>query len=207
MSLDPLKSCTKKPNNKGMLDSLITSKIRVQILMRLFLNANSCSYLRELASDFGASPGHVRSELQQLAHAGLLSSAKAGRHLLYRAEVNHPLFPELQSMVRKALGMDRILDSIVEPLGKLEAACLTGDYAEGRDTGVIDLVLVGGVNRRNLDDLVTKTERHIRRRIRTLVLSQSEFTEMDEAGRLQPRYLLWCSRSERAGYVARGQSC
>lgn len=178
-----------------MLDSLITSKMRVQIIMRLFLNQKSRTYLRELAKEFDASPGHVRSELQQLTRAGLLSSARQGRQMLYRAESSHPLFPELQSMVRKALGMDRILDSIVERLGQLEAAYLTGDYAEGRDTGVIDLVLVGDVNRRNLDDLVTKTERHIQRRIRTLVMSRREFSEMDRAGRLTPNLLLWRAAS------------
>ena len=97
-----------------MLDSLFTSKMRVQILMRLFLNADSHTYLRELAKDFDASPAHVRSELMRLSAAGLLASAKEGRQVQYRADRSHPLFPELQSMVRKALGMDRIIDSIVE---------------------------------------------------------------------------------------------
>ncbi len=102
----------------------------------------------------------MRSELQQLSTAGLLTSEKEGRQVQYRADRSHPLFPELQSMVRKALGMDRIVDSIIERLGKLEAAYLTGDYAEGRDTGVIDLVLVGDIDRHSLSDLVEKTERY-----------------------------------------------
>jgi DNA-binding transcriptional ArsR family regulator len=174
-----------------MLDSLITSKMRVQILMRLFLNVNSRAYLRELTNEFGASPGHVRSELQQLTRAGLLASEKQGRHLLYRAELAHPLFPELQSMVRKALGMDRIVDSIIERLGHLEAAYLTGNYAQGRDTGIIDLLLIGDINRRNLDDLVTKTEKHIGRRIRTLLMSVSEFDRLADSEVLTPRLALW----------------
>ena len=174
-----------------MLDILFTSKMRVQILMRLFLNTDSRAYLRELAKDFDASPGHVRAELQQLTRAGLLSSSKEGRQVLYRAEQAHPLFPELQSMVRKSLGMDRILDSIVERLGKLEAAYLTGDYAEGRDTGIIDLVLVGDIDRQNLDDLVAKTERFINRKIRTLVLSQQELGQLSGTLEGQHPLLLW----------------
>lgn len=55
-----------------MLDSLITSKMRVKILMRLFLNTKTRVYLRDLAKEFDASPGHVRSELRQLTRAGLL---------------------------------------------------------------------------------------------------------------------------------------
>jgi hypothetical protein len=87
--------------------------------------------------------------------------------------------------------MDRILDSIIERLGKLEAAYLTGDYALGKDTGIIDLVLVGNVNHRNLNDLVTKTERYIQRRIRTLVLSADEMACIYAAGQLRPRLCIW----------------
>ena len=174
-----------------MLDSLITSKMRVQILMRLFLNPDCRAYLRELATDFGASPGHVRSELQQLAEAGLLTSEKVGRQIQYSADRGHPLFPELQSMMRKALGMDRILDSIVDRLGEVQAACLVGDYAIGRDTGIIDLVLVGDIDRRNLDDLVAKTERYIDRKIRTLVLSEGEYARFAQALADKPVLQLW----------------
>ncbi len=174
-----------------MLDGLITSKMRIQILMRLFLNPESRSYLRELAHDFDASPGHVRSELMQLSAAGLLVSEKESRQVHYRADQSHPLFPELQSMVRKAVGMDRILESIILRLGNLESAYLTGAYAEGRDTGVIDLVLVGGVDRQNLADLSAKTERHINRKIRALVLSASEFESMANGETLMPRVELW----------------
>lgn len=174
-----------------MLDSLFTSKMRVQILMRLFLNGNSHAYLRELVQEFDASPGHLRSELRQLKDSGLLQSEKEGRQVHYRANRMHPLFPELQSMVRKALGMDRIVESIVARLGQLEAAYLTGDYAEGRDTGVIDLLLVGEIDRHNLSDLAAKTERHIGRKIRTLVLSANDFERMADGGALAPRLELW----------------
>lgn len=174
-----------------MLDSLITSKMRVQILMRLFLDPTRRTYLRELAQDFHASPGHVRSELQQLTGAGLLTSNREGRQVQYRADRSHPLFPELQSMVRKALGMDRIIDSIIERLGDVEAAYVTGDYASGLDSGIVDLVLVGDINRGNLDDLVAKTERYIQRRIRVLVLSRDEYATLHETLEKQAALLLW----------------
>lgn len=174
-----------------MLDGLITSKMRVQILMRFFLNPDSRAHLRELAKDFDASPGHVRAELQQLTRVGLLSSEKDGRQVKYRADRSHPLFPELQSIVRKAFGMDRILDSIVQRLGMLEAAYLIGDYAEGRDTGIIDLVLIGDIDRRNLVDLTAKTERHLKRRIRTLVLDTDEFGDLRKKPGCPSLLLLW----------------
>ena len=174
-----------------MLDGLFTSKMRIQILMRLFFNSDSHAYLRELSGEFGASPGHVKSELSQLSAAGLLSSSRKGRQVFYSANSSHPLFPELQSMVRKALGMDRILDSIVERLGRLDQAWLIDDYAMGRDTGLIDLMLVGDIDRANLADLVAKTERYIERRIRTMVVSSSEWNEFERILDDRPRLLLW----------------
>jgi DNA-binding transcriptional ArsR family regulator len=170
-----------------LFDALITSKMRVRILMRLFLNAGNQAYLRELASEFDASPGHVNKELQQLAAAGLLDTEQQGRQINYRANTTHPLFPELQSMVRKALGMDQVLDSIIHRLGDLEEAYLVGDYARGEDSGRIELVLVGDINRTNLRDLQTKTERHIGRKIDARVFGSDEFKELADS---QDKYRL-----------------
>ena len=142
--------------------------------MRLFLNPKQNAYLRELADEFNASPSQVREELRQLNEAGFLESHKKGRQLKYNANQKHPLFHELQSMVQKALGMNRILDSIIERLGNLEEAYLIDDYAEGKDTGIIDLILVGNIDQKNLNDLVQKTELYIGRKIRTLTVSKSE---------------------------------
>ena len=175
----------------SIFTGLITSKTRINILMRLFLNPEKQAYLRELSGEFGVSPSQVRDELRQLNDAGFLSSEKNGRLIHYRANRNHPLYLELNSMVRKALGMDRILESIVERLGDLEKAYLAGDYAEGKDTGIIDLVLIGGIDQVNLADLVNKTEKYIGRKIRTLLLSHQEWDELYQRDVKKPVLLLW----------------
>lgn len=159
--------------------------------MRLFLNPDRQAYLRELSDEFNASPSQVREELRQLNEAGFLESRKNGRQILYQANKKHSLFNELQSMVQKALGMDRILDSILERLGNLEEAYLIDDYAEGKDTGIIDLVLIGNIDQANLQDLTRKTEKYIDRKIRTLVLSYNEFKHMKENIMKRPHLLLW----------------
>ena len=161
--------------------------------MRLFLNPEQHAYLRELADETESSPSHVKGELKNLTEAGLLNSNKSGRQVFFSANREHPLFDELHSMVQKALGMDAILESIVMRLGNLEAAYVVGDYAAGRDTGIIDIVLLGDIDRDNLEDLTGKTERYIERKIRTLVLSQSEFNDLANNNSLEPRLLLWRS--------------
>ena len=175
----------------SIFSGLITSKTRIKILMRLFLNPKQNAYLRELADEFNASPSQVREELRHLNDAGFLDSHKNGRQIHYKANQKHPLFNELQSMVQKSMGMDRILDSILERLGNLEEAYLIDDYAEGKDSGIIDLVLIGNIDHENLNDLVHKTERYIDRKIRTLVLEKTEWIKMFSTLEKRPKLLLW----------------
>jgi len=175
----------------SIFDGLITSKMRVKILMRLFLNPESNTYIRELADEMAASPSQVSEELKNLSATGLLRIQKSGRLVNYSANQDHPLYPELHSMVRKALGMDHILESILERLGELETAILLDDYAQGRDTGIIDLLLIGDINKENLVDIISKTEKYIQRRIRTLVLSRIEYSDMKVILVNRPQFILW----------------
>ena len=172
-------------------NGIITSKMKVRLLMRLFLDPGLQSYVRELAEEMDVSPSQVKTELDNLNSAGLLQSEKSGRQIFYRANSSHPLFPELQSMVRKALGMDHILESIVSRLGNLDRAFLIDDYAQGKDSGLIDLLLVGDIDKLNLDDLVSKAEKYIERKIRVLTMTLSEYEENSKIFEGHPVLPLW----------------
>jgi len=175
----------------NLFAGLISSKTRIKLLTRFFFNPKSRSYLRELAKEFNVSTNAVREELNQLRKTRLLKSEKKGRQVFYMANQDHPLFPELRSMVGKVMGVDRVIDSIVMRLGNLEEAYLTGDYAEGRDTGIIDILLVGNVDPYHLNDLSRKTERYINRKIRSLVLSSEEYKRLGPKLKKRPRVLIW----------------
>ncbi len=159
--------------------------------MRIFLNPDRKVYLRELADEFPASPSHIKNELDQLKAANLLRSRRNGRQVLFSANTDHPVFNELHSMVKKALGMDRILESMIGRLGNLDLALLVDDYAEGKDTGIIDLILVGDIDQANLRDLTIKTEKYIERKIRTLVLTSEEYRQLEPNLSRRPRFVLW----------------
>jgi hypothetical protein len=94
-------------------------------------------------------------------------------------------------MVSKVMGIDQVIDSIVTRLGDLEWAYLIDDYAEGKDTGIIDLLLVGNIDQYHLNDLSRKTERYIKRKIRTLVLSRDEYKEFERKLKTCPHILIW----------------
>ena len=147
--------------------------------------------MRELSKEFNVSSNAVREELNQLTKTNLLSSQKSGRQIFYKANPAHPLFPELRSMVRKVMGIDQVIDGILIRLGDLKSAYLIDDYAEGKDTGIIDLLLVGNVNYNHLNDLTGKVEKYISRKIRTLVLSQAEFLDFTSTLKSRPHLLIW----------------
>ena len=170
---------------------LISSKTRIKLLIRLFFNPGTKSYLRELAREFNISSNSVREELNQLTKTELLKSEKNGRQVYYTANKDHPLFPEIKSIVGKVMGIDKVVDGIVTRLGHLERAYLIDDYAEGKDTGIIDLILVGEIDQFHLNDLTQKTEKYIKRKIRCLVISKEEFEDLFEKIKDRPRILIW----------------
>ena len=176
---------------ENLFAGIIASKTRIKLLIRFFFNPEAKSYLRELAKEFTVSTNSVREELNQLTKTKLLKSEKNGRQVYYSADTSHPLFPELKSMVSKVMGIDQVIDGIVNRLGDIEEAYLIDDYAEGKDTGIIDLLLVGDVDQYHLNDLIRKTERYIKRKIRSLVLSRDEYKNLLPELRKRPRILIW----------------
>jgi hypothetical protein len=182
-----------------MLDALITSKTRIRLLVRLFLNPAMSSYLRELAEEFGESTNSVRIELNRLTEAGILESETKGKMVLYKAQTSHPLFPDIRSIVSKITGIDQVIESVIARMGQLEQAFLVGDYASGRDSGIIDLILVGEVNKMYLAELVEKVEKLIHRRIRSLVMTREELAEYIRSNQA-PAVVLWNAK-DHAGKV------
>src|SRR6187402_2513381 len=145
------------------------------MLLKFFVNSASSAHLRGLAEEFGESTNAIRLELNNLSKAGYLTSRGNGNMIEYSANTNHPLYPELQKLIHKYLGIDKIIDNVIARLGDLKLALITGDYANGKDTGIIDLVLVGSINTTHLESYVHKAEGLISRKIRVLVLSLEEF--------------------------------
>lgn len=162
-----------------MLDSLISSKTRIKLLLRFFLNPNHKAYLRGLASDFGESTNAVRLELNKMEKAGLIEGESQGNRKMFKANNQHPLFEEIRNIVMKHLGLDQLLVQIVHKLGDVKKVYLTGDLAKGIDTDMVDVALVGGVDTSYLVKLVTTAESVLQRKIRYVVFSEEEAEKRD----------------------------
>lgn len=158
-----------------MLDTLVTSKTRLKLILKFFFNPTSSAYLRELAEEFDESSNAVRLELNRFEQAGLLKSEANGNKKLYRANVVHPLYKDIHSIISKTIGIDQIIDEVVAKLGEVKEAYITGDFAVGKNGKTIDILLIGtDINKDFLHRLIDKAEPLINRKIRYLILSPSE---------------------------------
>lgn len=177
-----------------MLQALITSKTRIKLLLKFFLNSNNTSYLRDLASEYGESTNAIRIELNRLEEAGLLKSRKQANKKIFKANTKHPLFDTIHRLLLMHTGIDRIVDNVVSKLGGLQQAYLCGSFARGVDSQVVELLLVSnGINKEYLQELTKKAERMIDRRI------SYSFAAPEEARRVLkdcPEALLLYDRSK-----------
>ena len=160
-----------------MLDSLITSKTRLRLLVKFFINADNHSHLRGLAEEFGESTNAIRKELNNLSEAGYLQKESEKNRISYSANTQHPLFGSLQDIIRKYIGLDTVVEEVLKRMGDVNKVVLTGDYANGMDTGTIDIGIQGNeLNEEYLDSLGNRIAELIDRKVNFTVLGSNTQT-------------------------------
>ena len=143
-----------------MLETLISSKTRIKLLLKFFLNSNTTAYLRSLEAEFGESTNGIRQELNRLESAGMLTSFSKGNKKMFRANINHPLFSEIRNIVLKTIGLDQIIETVIKRLGQVEKVYLVGEFAKGLDSNIIDLIFIGDIDKSYLINLAEKAEKN-----------------------------------------------
>jgi DNA-binding transcriptional ArsR family regulator len=158
-----------------MIQTLITSQTRVKLLMKFFLNSRTKAHLRGLASELGESSNSIRIELNRFEEAGLLDSTRDGNKKVYQANVKHPLFKDIHNLILKESGIDLVIEKVIHRMGCLEGIYLTGDFAHGKDSPVIELIIVGAdMDREYLTRKVIQAEKLSGRKVSYIVLEPGE---------------------------------
>jgi hypothetical protein len=159
-----------------MIDTLISSKTRIKLLLKFFLNSRTTAYLRNLEEEFGESTNGIRLELNKFEKAGFLDSFSQGNKKVFKVNTKHPLFKDIHNIVLKLVGLDHVVDYIVQRIGDLKQVYLVGKLATGQDSNIIDLVLVGNdLNKTFLMEQVEKAEKKIGKKIRYVLFAPDEF--------------------------------
>ena len=149
-----------------MLESLITSKTRIRLLVKFFINVANTGYLRGLAIEMNENTNAIRKELNNLCKAGYIVRDASESKVMYRANTAHPLFASLQQLIRKHIGIDNIIAQILERMGEVTRIFVLGDYAQGINSNNIEIVIEGpNLNESYIQQLVPKIENEIHRKV------------------------------------------
>ena len=175
-----------------MLEALITSKTRIKLLLKFFLNSSNTGYLRGLEPEFGESTNAIRQELNRFEAADLLLTSVEGNKKLYKANTSHPLFPEIHKLLLKHVGLDKVIEKVIKNIGDIKEVYLVGELAKGKNSNVIDLWFVGHkLDTSYILGLAEKLQELIHRKIRYMVLNSSELLEFKATKNSDELLLLW----------------
>jgi hypothetical protein len=158
-----------------MINALITSETRIKLLRKFFLNSSTKAHLRGLETEFGESSNAIRLELNRFEEAGLLNSLRDGNKKVYQANARHPLFGDIHNIIMKEAGIDRVIENVIHRIGNIICVYLTGDFARGKDSPVIELILVGeNIDREYLARKIVQAEELVGRKVSYFILNPHE---------------------------------
>jgi DNA-binding transcriptional ArsR family regulator len=176
-----------------MINTLITSQTRIRLLKKFFLNSTIRAHLRGLASEFGESSNAIRIELNRFEGAGLLKSSRDGNKKVYQANKDHPLFEDIHNIILKDSGIDRVIEKIIHRIGDLLCVYLTGDFAHGKESTVIELILVGeNIDREYLARKVVQAEEIVGRKVIYRIIGQTEAIARLKEYKSSDLLPVWC---------------
>lgn len=163
-----------------MIETLISSKTRIKLLIKFFLNSSNTSYLRNLEEEFGESTNGIRLELNKFEKAGFLNAFFEGNKKIFKANTEHPLFNDINRIIRKIVGVEYVVDYIVQRAGDLQKVYLVGDLANGISSNCVEVALVGDfLNEGFLKEQVEKAEKKIGKKITYKIYSSTDFDVND----------------------------
>jgi len=138
------------------LADVLSSKVKAELFRLLFGARAERLHLRELARQSGLAVGTVRQELDRLARLGVVQSEADGNRTYYRANQQHPLYPGINSLVLKTVG---VLDVLRETLRDtpVRVAFIYGSKPGSPEELAIDLdlLVIGSIEKRELEKRLT----------------------------------------------------
>lgn len=169
----------------ALADLLFPNQYRRKVLALLLMQPDRKMHLRELARQTQAAPGTLKKELDALCHVGLLTSERVGNQVQFQANTGHPIFAELQALVRKTIGLADVLRRALEPLGdQVALAFVFGSMASGsaHAGSDVDLLVVGSASFGQVVEATYAAQAQLGREINPKVMTPAEWARQRAEG-------------------------
>ena len=161
----------------SVLAEILSSKIRAEIFRLLFGISAEELHMREIERRSGYAIGKIQTELKKLLRLDLVKKRKDGNRLYYRANKEHPLYPDIRSLVLKTIGLGDILKNALRQDADISIAFVFGSIARHEETAGsdVDLMVIGKLGLRKLTGMLSGVSEQIGREINPHILSIEEF--------------------------------
>lgn len=162
-----------------MLELLTRSKIRRKLILLFIYNRKKEYFLNEIARNIGTSAGTAQRELNKLLKGDLIILAKRGNMNMYKLNDRYSLLSEVESIIRKTIGVEVELKEKLKNVPGISFALLFGSYVKGgfRSDSDIDLFVIGNMTEEKVYNAVQGVEKKIGREINFHLASKKEFAE------------------------------
>ncbi|MDO9144086.1 nucleotidyltransferase domain-containing protein [Rhodoferax sp.] len=170
---------------KSVSDLLFPNQYRRKVLGLLLMKPGQWIHLRELARMTGAVPGTLKKEVDALCDVGLLQSQRIGNQTQFSANTAHPVYPELQALINKTIGLADALRASLLPLAdKISAAFVFGSIASSNENANsdIDVMIIGEVTFAQAIHALYDAQNALGREINPKVMRPGEWLEKKSGG-------------------------
>jgi len=160
-----------------MLDLLVKSKIRRNLILLFVYNKDKEFYLSEIANMVKTSAGTTQRELNKLLLSDFITFKKKANLSIYTLNKKYSLLKEVESIVRKTYGIEVELKKVLGRINDILFAFLFGSYVTGglKSDSDIDLFVIGDVDEDQVFKVMQKVEKLIGREINYHIAKKSEF--------------------------------
>jgi DNA-binding transcriptional ArsR family regulator len=167
----------------GTLADILSSRVRAAIFRLLFGLDIKELHLREVERQAGLSLGTIRQDLQKLLKLDLVKTHRDGNRLYYRANTEHPLYPEIRNLVLKTTGLVEIFKRVLDRKG-VRVAFIFGSLASNKEKAAsdVDLMVIGTVGLRTLSGWLSGVTEQIGREINPHTMNVEEFRRLQKRG-------------------------
>jgi predicted nucleotidyltransferase len=153
---------------------LLFGQTRGRVLALLYGAPDESFFVRQIARQVETSVGSVQRELTLLASTGLIDRSALGSQVFYRANLEHPDYPELRALLAKTMGVFQMLKAALAPLSsRISLAFVYGSVARGEEKAAsdIDLMVIGAISLDEVLDAVGPIEKQLRRPVNPTIYS------------------------------------
>ena len=125
-----------------MIEKLISSKARVEILKLFLFNTQNSYYQNQISTLTNQPIRAVQRELERLVSIHLIKKYSEGNRVYYRIDTECPILEELKSIFFKTVGIAKELKTHLQTSKDITVAFIYGSYAKGQENSTSDIDLM-----------------------------------------------------------------